>query len=114
MTCSKDAKVLVWHITGPDREVQLKATIDMKKEQVQSPIYLCILLFLHFVQNWVNTWGGRYNKTDSLLLVAGVINEVTLTPIAVTAGISLTKEEHYHYQLPFDTLVTRTLTPVKT
>jgi len=59
VTCSKDAKVLVWHIAGPDREVQLKATIDMKKEQ-----------------NWVNTWGGRYNKTDSLLLVAGVINEI--------------------------------------
>lgn len=59
VTCSKDSKVLVWHIGAPDNEVSLKATIDMNKEQ-----------------DWLNTWGGRFNKTDSLLLVAGVINEI--------------------------------------
>lgn len=59
VTCSKDSKVLVWHIASPNHEVKLKATIDMKKEQ-----------------DWLNTWGGRFNKTDSLLLVAGVINEI--------------------------------------
>ena len=59
VTCSKFGKFLVWHIIGANYEVKLKATIDMKKEK-----------------NWLNTWGGRFNKTDTLLLVAGVIDEV--------------------------------------
>ena len=76
MTCSKDAKVLVWHIIGSNHEVKLKATIDMQKEQVQNQLVGRVNQY--FVQNWLNTWGGRYNKTDSLLLVAGVINDVSL------------------------------------
>ena len=45
VTCSKDTKVLVWHIASPDHEVNLKVTIDMNKEQVQGPSYLYILIF---------------------------------------------------------------------
>lgn len=83
MTCSKDGKVLVWHIIGPNHEVKLKATIDMQKEQVQNQLIGRVKSY--FVQNWLNTWGGRFNKTDSLLLVAGVINDVILTLWSDTA-----------------------------
>jgi len=59
VTCSKDSRVLFWGILGSKHEVQLKATVDMKKEQ-----------------NWIHTWGGRFNKTDTLLLVAGVLDQI--------------------------------------
>ena len=75
VTCSKDSKVLVWHIAAPDHEVKLKATIDMNKEKVQPPRNL-IFIFFFCVQDWINTWGAHFNKTDSLLFVAGNINEV--------------------------------------
>ena len=34
-----------------------------------------------FSQNWIHTWGGRFNKTDTLLLVAGVLDQVNSPPI---------------------------------
>ena len=82
MTCSKDSRVLFWGILGSKHEVQLKATVDMKKEQV---VYNIIIFHLKvdmiFSQNWIHTWGGRFNKTDTLLLVAGVLDQVTSPPI---------------------------------
>ena len=82
MTCSKDSRVLFWGILGSKHEVQLKATVDMKKEQV---VYSIIIFHLKvdmiFSQNWIHTWGGRFNKTDTLLLVAGVLDQVTSPPI---------------------------------
>ena len=50
MTCSKDSKVLVWHIVAPDHEVKLRATVDMNKEQVLPQIYLHILIFLFMIR----------------------------------------------------------------
>ena len=83
MTCSKDSRVLFWGILGSKHEVQLKATVDMKKEQV---VYNIIIFHLKvdmiFSQNWIHTWGGRFNKTDTLLLVAGVLDQVTSPPIS--------------------------------
>ena len=82
MTCSKDSRVLFWSILGSKHEVKLKATVDMKKEQV---VYNIIIFHLKvdmiFSQNWIHTWGGRFNKTDTLLLVAGVLDQVTSPPI---------------------------------
>ena len=55
----------------------------MQKEQVKNQLIGRVKSY--FVQNWLNTWGGRFNKTDSLLLVAGVINDVILTLWSDTA-----------------------------
>jgi len=54
---SQDGFLLVWGI-GADLAVDLRASQDMKE------------------QGWLYTWGGRYNQPDTLLLVAGVIDEV--------------------------------------
>ena len=43
MTCSKDSRVLFWSILGSKHEVKLKATVDMKKEQV---VYNIIIFHL--------------------------------------------------------------------
>lgn len=55
VTCSKDAKVIVWRL---EEKAVIEYQNDMRK------------------YTWRYTWASKYNATDTLLLVAGVKNDV--------------------------------------
>jgi len=57
VTCSKDTSVVVWNLSD-NLTATLHQQVDMK---------------LH---NWMYSWASKYNSTDSLLLVAGVVSEI--------------------------------------
>ena len=57
ITCSKDGSFIVWEVEGDD-SLSLKQREDMTQH------------------GWIYTWSARYNSSDTLVLVAGVIDEV--------------------------------------
>lgn len=57
ITCSKDGSFIVWEV-AEDNTLSLRHKEDMRRH------------------GWIYTWSARYNSTDTLVLVAGVIDHV--------------------------------------
>jgi len=56
VTCSKDASVIIWKLI--DLTAVLEHKVNMRKHL------------------WRYTWSSKYNSTDSLLLVSGVVSDI--------------------------------------